>query len=248
MVENEKHQKINNNTDNLGLSYNCIDKSLIEDLLKCDLCNIIFDLSTHYPLMVKCGHTFCKRCLSLKTNNNLDKIANKACPFDKTKNVMSLDSAIPNLKLEYIVKKLSSLNILKKQIIINKPIKKGISLIKPNCINNAINTYNNITFSSNLKNNNDNTNTNINNLNKKKENSTSNKNKNNINQKIKNTKINNINLVNTIKNKINLLNVKNINNNNNDINRKGGILCKNPNPPPDGITKTMSSEINDNLN
>ena len=248
MVENEKHQKINNNTDNLGLSYNCIDKSLIEDLLKCDLCNIIFDLSTHYPLMIKCGHTFCKRCLSLKTNNNLDKMANKACPFDKTKNVMSLDSAIPNLKLEYIVKKLSSLNILKKQIIINKPIKKGISLIKPNCINNAINTYNNITFSSNLKNNNDNTNTNINNLNKKKENSTSNKNKNNINQKIKNTKINNINLVNTIKNKINLLNVKNINNNNNNINRKGGILCKNPNPPPDGITKTMSSEINDNLN
>ena len=192
MVDHEKHQKINSNLDSTGLSYSYIDKSIIEDLIKCDLCNIIFDSNIHSPLMVKCGHTFCKRCISLKSNN-LDKNTNKSCPIDKTKNVMNIDSAIPNLKLEYIVKKLLNLN--KKQKVINKPIKKGIS---PHYSNNTINAFNsissiannnniNVTHSTNFKNSNDNNNVNINN--KKKDNSTSNKNKNNINQKKKTIKL-----------------------------------------------------------
>jgi hypothetical protein len=124
--------------------------------------------------VVKCGHTFCKRCISLKSNN-IDKNTNKSCPLDKMKNAMNIDSAIPNLKLEHIIKKLTTLN--KKQKVINKPLKKGISPIKPHYSNNTINAFNNINsvvnnnnnnncinvaLSSNLKNNNDNNNTNIN--------------------------------------------------------------------------------------
>ena len=82
MAEYEKHQKTNSNTDSTGLSFNYIDKSTIEDLLKCDLCNISLDLNIHSPLMLKCGHTFCKRCISLK-NNNFEKIINKSCPLIK---------------------------------------------------------------------------------------------------------------------------------------------------------------------
>ena len=255
MAEHEKHQKTNSNTDTTGLSYNYIEKSIIEDLLKCDLCNVIFDINVHSPLMLKCGHTFCRRCISSKSNN-LDKNINKSCPFDKMKNVMSIDSAIPNLKLEYIVKKLTNLN--KKQIYNSKFVKKGNSPIKSNNSNNAVNTNNNITniinnnnnnITHNIKNNNDNNNnTNVNTINKKKENSTSNsnKNKNIINQKKINNKANNINFVNTIKNKINAVNDMNNINNINDIN-KMNIIFKNQNPP-NGIAKTMSSEINDNLN
>ena len=51
-----------------------------------------------------CGHTFCKRCLDLKSSN-LDKNVNKSCPFIKVKNVKNIDSAISNLKLESIIKK-----------------------------------------------------------------------------------------------------------------------------------------------
>ena len=168
MADHDKQSKTNSNLDSTGLSYNSIDKSIIEDLLKCDLCNIIFDLNKHSPLVVKCGHTFCKRCISLKSNY-IDKNTNKSCPLDKMKNAMNIDSAIPNLKLEHIIKKLTTLN--KKQKGINKPLKKGISPIKPHYSNNTINAFNNINsvvnnnnnnncinvaLSSNLKNNNDN--------------------------------------------------------------------------------------------
>ena len=66
------HIKTNSNTDTTGFSFNTfnmIDKSIIEDLIKCDICNIIFDTASHAPLMIKCGHSFCKRCISYKNNN-----------------------------------------------------------------------------------------------------------------------------------------------------------------------------------
>ena len=131
MAEYEKHTKTNSNTDSTGISYNYYDKSFIEDLIKCDLCNIIFDLNVHEPLMIKCGHTFCKRCISLKSNN-LDKNINKSCPIDKMKNVMNLDSAISNLKLEIIIKKITNFNLTsaKKQLVYSKPVKKSKSPIK----------------------------------------------------------------------------------------------------------------------
>ena len=79
------HIKTNSNTDSTGFtSFNYIDRTTIEDLIKCDNCNIIFDLSTHSPLMLKCGHTFCKRCITYKTNNP-EKNINKICPLDQKK-------------------------------------------------------------------------------------------------------------------------------------------------------------------
>ena len=125
MTEIEKHIKTTGNIDNLGLLCSYYDKSFIDDLLKCDICNTIFDLNIRSPLMVKCGHTFCRRCISLKSNN-LDKNINKACPIDKMKNVLNLESAISNIKLEFIIKKLTSYNLTsaKKQLIYSKPVKK----------------------------------------------------------------------------------------------------------------------------
>ena len=201
MSEYEKLAKTNINTDTAGLSSNYYERSIIEDLIKCDLCNIIFDLNIHAPLMLKCGHTFCKRCISLKSNS-LDKNLNKSCPLDKIKNVMNVDIAIPNLKLESIVKKLTNLNISsnKKQIVYSKPVKKSISPIKSHNSNNTVNTYinlnnnnNNIVQNNIIKNNIDN---NIININKKKQASNSIKNKNNVNKKKQNIKTNNINFVN----------------------------------------------------
>ena len=232
MAEHEKYIKTTNNIDSTTFSSNnYIDKSIIEDLIKCDLCNIIFDSNIHAPLMVKCGHTFCRRCLCIK---NYEKTVNKTCPFDKKKNILSLDSAIPNLKLEHIVKKL--MNLIKKQIVYTKPVKKGISPIKCHNLNNAVNFYSSI-------------NTNIN-INKKKEKYESNSNKKNYINKKKNNKVNNINFVNTIKSKIDALNnIKNnfYNNNINDINILNN-LYKSNNRNNDDKTKTMLSEINDNIN
>ena len=38
-------------------------KNQIKDLLKCDICNSNFDLNIHMPMVAKCGHTFCKKCI-----------------------------------------------------------------------------------------------------------------------------------------------------------------------------------------
>lgn len=259
MAEHDKDINIKsiNNTDSTGLSYNYIEKSVVEEFIKCDLCNTIFDLNIHAPLMVKCGHTFCKKCISSKSNN--EKNINKSCPFDKMKNVMNLDSSTPNLKLESIIKKLT--NYIqpnnpsnKKQMVYSKPVNKSRSPIKSHNSNIAINNIQNNAIKNNMESNNINNN---NTINIKKEFNTSNsiKNKNNTNkrkQQNNNNKTNNINLVNTIKNKINALNnIKNINNNNVNINNindvdKINVIYNNLNPQ-NCLTKTMSSEINDNL-
>ena len=260
MAEHDKDINIKsiNNTDNAWLSFNYIEKSVVEEFIKCDLCNTIFDLNMHAPLMVKCGHTFCKKCISLKSN--IEKNINKSCPFDKMKNVMNLDSSTPNLKLESIVKKLTNYiqpNIPsnKKQMVYSKPVNKSRSPIKSHNSNKAINNIQNNMIKNNVESNNNNNNIN-NTINIKKEFNTSNsiKNKNNTNKKKQqNNKTNNINLVNTIKNKINALNnIKNINNNNVNINNindvdKINVIYNNLNPQ-NCLTKTMSSEINDNLN
>ena len=260
------HIKTNSNTDSTGFSFNMIDKSIIEDLIKCDICNIIFDSNTHAPLMLKCGHTFCKRCISYKSNNP-EKNINKMCPLDKKKNMMSLESAILNLKLESIVKKLTNYNILnsKRHMVYSKPGKKSISPINSNNSTNTMSNYyinnasNNINVNiNNIKNNDIN---NINIINKGKEpnalqNSIKAKINLNINVNKKNqgiNKLNNINIINTTKNKIhNLTNANNININNinneklniDDINKLNNI-------PSNGQLKTISSgiyELNDNLN
>ena len=272
MIDNHEktHIKTNSNTDSTGFSFNSFDKSLIEDLIKCDICNIIFDLSTHAPLMLKCGHTFCKRCISNRTNNT-EKNINKMCPIDKKKNVMSLDLSIPNLKLESIVKKLSNLTLsnTKRHLVYSKPAKKSISPIESRHSNNAINNnyvnnaHNNVNVNiNNVKNNDGNNINNVNIINKGKEPNiqiSTIKSKVNviINKKNQSNKTNNINLVNTIKNKITSItnasnvnaNVNNLNNAklNNDINKLNNVNKI----PSNGQMQTISSglnELNDNLN
>ena len=148
MAEHDKDINIKsiNNIDTACLTFNYIEKSVVEEFIKCDLCNTIFDLNMHAPLMVKCGHTFCKKCISLKSN--IEKNINKSCPFDKMKNVMNLDSSTPNLKLESIVKKLTNYiqpNIPsnKKQMVYSKPVNKSRSPIKSHNSNKAINNIQN---------------------------------------------------------------------------------------------------------
>ena len=273
MLDNHEktHIKTNSNTDSTGFSFNSFDKSIIEDLIKCDMCNIIFDLSTHAPLILKCGHTFCKRCISYKTNNP-EKNINRICPIDKKKNVMSLDLTIPNLKLESIVKKISNLNLLntKKHMVYSKPAKKSISPIESHHCNNAVNNYYinnahnnvNVNINNNVKNNDINNINNVNIINKGKEpniqtNTIKSKVNVNINKKNQSNKSNNINLVNTIKNKItSITNATNVNINVNTINNQK--INNDPNKinlankiSSNGQMHTISSgvgELNDNLN
>ena len=93
----------------------------INDILKCDICKNNFDLNSHRPLIVKCGHTFCKHCiLSNKREEN-----NNSCPIDNQLYVLSIESCINNLKLEEIIKNYFNLeekkNSIQKQIIYIKP-------------------------------------------------------------------------------------------------------------------------------
>ena len=266
------HIKTNSNTDSTGFSFNSfnmIDKSIVEDLIKCDICNKTFDTSSHTPLMLKCGHTFCKRCITYKSSNS-EKNINKECPLDKKKNMMSLDSTIPNLKLEAIIKKLTSLNIFntRRHMVYSKPAKKSISPIKSNNPNNVVNNnnyyinniHNNANVNNNIKNNDNNINiNNVHIINKNKE-PISIKSKislnTNVNKKSQNnskSKNNNINSINVIKNKIisvsnaNNLNVNNVNNINNDID-KLNLVNKNSSNLQNQTISSGINELNDNLN
>ncbi len=91
----------------------------IEDLLKCYICKNNYDLNSHYPMIIKCGHTFCKECITLnenKENNNL-------CPIDNQQTIMKIESSINNLLIEEIIKKVFNYEdkVQMKQIIYIKP-------------------------------------------------------------------------------------------------------------------------------
>ena len=77
-------------------------KNQIKDLLKCDICNSNFDLNIHMPMVAKCGHTFCKKCIY----NGGNKSSYGICPIDNIHHVLGIESCIPNLKLELIIKKI----------------------------------------------------------------------------------------------------------------------------------------------
>ena len=77
-------------------------KNQIKDLLKCDICNSNFDLNIHIPMVAKCGHTFCKKCIY----NGGNKSSYGICPIDNIHHVLGIESCIPNLKLELIIKKI----------------------------------------------------------------------------------------------------------------------------------------------
>ena len=228
MTEHEK--SIKSNVNSAGILSNHIDKSIIEELIKCDLCNIMFDQNTHSPLVLKCGHTFCKKCISLKSNN-IDKNVNRQCPLDKTKNVMNLENAIPNLKLEYIIKKIININLQnKKPIEYQNPKKVKVSPIKtiPNAVNiiNTNNNSNNISTNVNSISNNTNNNTKV---------ISKNINDNNINVIYNinpdilsgsNNNVSNINHINSnviLNNNITIHNINNINSKNNNIKKDNNI-------------------------
>ena len=77
-------------------------KNQIQALLKCDICNSNFDLNIHIPMVVKCGHSYCKKCIY----NGGNKSSYGICPIDNIHHVLGIESCIPNLKLELIIKKI----------------------------------------------------------------------------------------------------------------------------------------------
>ena len=61
----------------------------LEDIMKCDICNAKYDYNIHRPLIVKCGHTFCKNCIYYSSksknknhNSNSKIMKNFICPID----------------------------------------------------------------------------------------------------------------------------------------------------------------------
>ena len=106
---------------------NYIEKTFLEELLKCEICGNIFDLNNHIPIVIKCGHSFCKQCiLNINTNNKLIK-KNYSCPLDNTPNAFILENCVINLRLELLIKKIfnNENNKTQKQIVYSKPdIKK----------------------------------------------------------------------------------------------------------------------------
>ena len=105
---------------------NYIEKTFLEELLKCEICGNIFDLNNHIPIVIKCGHSFCKQCiLNINTNNKLIK-KNYSCPLDNTPNAFNLENCVINLRVELIIRNIFQKSTKKKQIIYIKPdIKKA---------------------------------------------------------------------------------------------------------------------------
>jgi hypothetical protein len=46
----------------------------MEELLKCILCKFPFDMGEKQPVIIKCGHTFCKQCVIAELENELECI------------------------------------------------------------------------------------------------------------------------------------------------------------------------------
>ena len=84
----------------------------LEDIMKCEICKSKYDYDTHRPLVVKCGHTFCKKCIIEK--NALNKQSNKydACPLDSMQNIFDIETCIINLRVEFLLKKIFNITSL----------------------------------------------------------------------------------------------------------------------------------------
>ena len=107
-AEREEKQKEEQESDKLILL------TQVENLLKCDICLKYFDLNIHLPMVAKCGHTFCKQCIYnggdntpfISTKDNNSRRKSGVCPLDNIHHVLGIESCIPNLKLELIIKKI----------------------------------------------------------------------------------------------------------------------------------------------
>ena len=108
----------------------------IEDIMKCEICNKNYDYNIHKPMIVKCGHTFCKFCIFNSKEKNKNNISKQQklfeCPNDGIKHFFNLDkipneiepTIYPNLKLEIILKEILNINeptIKEKYIVYAKP-------------------------------------------------------------------------------------------------------------------------------
>ena len=135
----------------------------LEDIMKCEKCNKKYDYNIHKPMVVKCGHTFCKYCIknnNEKKTNNIDKKQKRIfiCPIDGIQhtfnseiNLTSNEPTIyPNLKLELILKEILHISepaIKEKYIVYTKPDMKRNKSPE----NSSKNTFNN-SDGSNIKN------------------------------------------------------------------------------------------------
>ena len=110
----------------------------LEEIMKCEICKSKYDYNLHRPLIVKCGHTFCKNCIysqrqkNLNFNNNLKSKNIFTCPIDNINHIFTLEKNIniqepttyQNLLLEIILKEIMNLNepiIKEKYIVYSKP-------------------------------------------------------------------------------------------------------------------------------
>ena len=129
----------------------------IEDLMKCEICKSKYDYNIHRPLVVKCGHTFCKNCIysSKQKNSNRNNIIKSknifTCPIDNVNHIFSLEKNInisepsiyPNLVLEIILKNIMNINepiIKEKFIVYSKPDmkrNKSPEINNKNIVNNG---------------------------------------------------------------------------------------------------------------
>ena len=178
----------------------------IEDIMKCEICNAKYDYNIHKPMVIKCGHSFCKYCLfnsiDKNLNNNNDFRTKKIfkCPIDGVQHFFNLDKnyninepgIYQNLKLEIILKEILNIaepTIKEKYIVYSKPDMKRNKSPE----NSAKNTINN-NSEGNLV---DSRNNNRENSNKIKNRNDSHNKKNNINIKINSgNQIINVNAIN----------------------------------------------------
>ena len=130
--KNDKQNINSNNFENLMnneemIKNNYIEKSFLKELLKCEICENVFDLNIHIPIIVRCGHTFCKKCV-LNIHKNTFK-QNYACPLDNIKNAFNIESCVINLRVELIIKKIfqKEEKTIQKKIVYSKPDVKKVN-------------------------------------------------------------------------------------------------------------------------
>jgi hypothetical protein len=159
---NNKLKSINNNSnkqnlENLNIkenniNSNYIEKSFLAELLKCEICNSIFDLNIHIPMVGKCGHTFCKKCITEKHFNKKHSDQFDECPLDNMKNIFNIESFVINLRVELLIKKIfnqpninispiqtTPQNMNQKQIVYKKKTKNNNNNQN---MNNNVNNFN----------------------------------------------------------------------------------------------------------
>jgi hypothetical protein len=83
----------------------------MENILECNICLEKYDNKEKIPRILKCGHTFCTKCLKelTKANNNLEiRLPYVKCPLDKT--IGHSDTHIEEIPINRIIVDILDLN------------------------------------------------------------------------------------------------------------------------------------------